>query len=260
MGTEPRRWCVYDHCCQFEPQTFNHVYCSSHKCKRRAENSRKRLTAPVEGGEELWKIQEQRKLGRLEVAKAKNEWLLNSSKIVFFDLETFDLAADFGLVMVGCVKERGGPTQTFSARGDAEERACLLGIRDAVEAADFTCTYYGTGFDLPYINTRLLINGERPIERIRHVDLYYTARFKLKLNRNRLDNVEDAFFGDVDAKLKTRIRPGIWRRALQGSADDLAYIADHCERDVELLEKVFEKLRGFVNLSATRWRSYGGSY
>ena len=258
-GTQPKRFCHFDRCHEFEPGSWNAIYCPDCRCKRRAENSLKRLSTLPHADEELWERQENAKLARADHSAQKNDYLLNTRRIVFFDIETFDLAADFGLVMVGCIKERGGETTTFVAHGDVDERECILGVRDTLEAADYVVTYYGTGFDLPYLNTRLIIHGERPLHQIRHVDLYYKVRHGLKLNRNRLDNVEDALFGD-EAKLKTRIKPGIWRRALQGNQDALDYIVHHCVADVELLEKAFNKMVGFINLSATRIRRYGGSY
>lgn len=262
MSTEPKIFCHFDRCHEFDRVTDNHVYCTACKCRRKNENSVKRLHDVIEGDEEKWALQENRKIARADIAAQKNEWILNNKKIVFFDLETFDLAADFGLIMVGCIKERGNPDiVTFSAHGDRDEKECIVAIRDELEKADYVSTYYGTGFDLPYLNTRLLLNGERPLHQIRHVDVYYTARFKLKLNRNRLQNLEEAFFGDEDGEeLKTRIKPGIWRRALQGSQADLDYIIHHCKNDVILLENVFDKLKGFINLGTTRLRRYGASY
>jgi uncharacterized protein YprB with RNaseH-like and TPR domain len=234
------------------------MYCNECRCKRKVElAARRALTAPALSDEEVWQREENRKLANADKAAQKNEWILNNKSFAFFDLETFDLAADFGLVMVGCVKDREGGTKGFVAHGDPDEREALVGIRDTLEEKDYVVTYYGTKFDLPYFNTRLILNGERPLHQIRHIDLYYTARFKLKLNRNRLQSLELALFGTSD---KTSIRPGVWRRALQGSQEDLDYILDHCVKDVEILERCFEQLKGFINLGATRIRRFGASY
>jgi len=257
MATTPKRWCAHDFCCEFDPGSHNARYCPEHRCKRKAENARKRLTAEDINPEEVWKLQEERKEGKAKLTQAKNEWLVNNSKIVMFDLETFDLAADFGLIMVGCIKERGGETHTFVAHGDADEPQCILNIRNAIEEADYVVTYYGTKFDIPYLNTRLIIHNEKPIDEIRHIDLYYTVRHRLRLNRNRLQNVEEAI---LNSPQKTRILPGIWRRALQGDEEALDYIVDHCIKDVAILEDAFDKLRGFINIGATRLRRYGATY
>lgn len=258
MSTQPKRFCAYDLCHEFEPGSHNARYCIPCSCKHKREAAVKRSQAQdPEAPEILWELQENRKRSRLAVAQAKNEWLLDNKRFVFFDIETFDLSADFGLLMVGCIKDRKGKIETFIAHGDQDERECAIGIRDELEKADFVVTYFGSRFDLPYLNSRLLVHNERPVNEIRHVDIYYTARNNLRLQRNRLANVEMALLGTGS---KTAILPGIWRRALQGDKEALDYIVDHCQKDVEVLEAVFERLRGFRNLSATRWRRYGGSY
>ncbi len=35
--------CAHDQCCDFEPMSWNQRYCPEHRCKRKAENDRKRL-------------------------------------------------------------------------------------------------------------------------------------------------------------------------------------------------------------------------
>ncbi len=209
---------------------------------------------------ELWRLQENRKLGRLEQAQTKNQWLLENSSFGFFDIESSNLNANIGLMLCACVKDYKGETHTFVANkvdGLIDDHQVVVDTRDYLESLDFVCTYYGTGFDIPFINTRLIIHNERPINRLRHVDLYYTARTHLKLHSNRLDVVAESLFGESE---KTRVVGPIWTRAMQGSEEDMAYIVEHCEKDVKVLEQVFETLRGFVNLSVKRWRRYGGSY
>jgi len=89
------------------------------------------------------------------------------------------------------------------------------------------------------------------------VDLYYVARHRLKLHSNRLAVVAETLFGESE---KTRVVGPIWTRAVAGDKEAMDYIVEHCIIDVDVLEQVFERLRGFVNLSATRWRKYGASY
>ena len=263
MSVQPLIWCYYDRCCQFQPEKHNHRYCTEHKCKRKAENARKRLTDPSvqEDIEEVWTLQENKRLAKVMEAQVKNEWILNKSRILFYDIEASNLDASIGLMICACVKERGGATQTFEAldgkKGIPSDREALLKLRDALEAADFICGYYSMRYDLVFINTRLLMHGERPIQQLRHIDLYYTARYKLKLHSNRLDVVAETLLGHSE---KTRVVGPIWTRALMGDREAVGYIIEHCEKDVKVLEDVFEKLKGFVNFAGLRWRSYGAAY
>jgi len=261
VSTEPRRWCIHDRCHEFVPGSHNAAYCPDCKCKRKQEAARKRLTEPITDDVALWELQENRKIGRIESSQAKNEWLLEKSTFAFFDLETSNLDASIGFIICGAVGDRHGEKEVFVAQKNEEglfddHESCVV-MRDRLESFDYVVTFYGTGFDIPYINTRLVMNNERPIDRLRHIDMYYVARHRLKLHSNRLQVVSETLFGDSN---KTRVIGPIWTKALMGDVESLNYITEHCLVDIDELRAVFEKLRGFVNLSAVRWRKYGGSY
>lgn len=260
MSTSPEIWCFYDRCCLFQPAQHNHRYCSEHKCKRKAENQKKRLLKEDPIWEQVWALQEKKKVHTKVIAQAKNEWLLRESNIAFFDIETTNLNASIGMILCGCVRVNGATityTATAGEDGLLTDKEACINMRDDLEAMSYVCTYYGSRFDLPFINSRLLIHGERPISKIRHIDLYFTARFKLKLHSNRLAVVLETLFGKSG---KTQIDFALWNRAHMGDKEALGYVEEHCIADVEELEKVFDKLRGFVNLSGTRWRVYGAGY
>ena len=262
MPIRPQVRCVYDGCCDFDPQSHNHTYCTEHKCKRRAENAKKRLDKPVTINDpETWELQDRRKLALADRARARNEWILKNRTFAMFDIETTNLDASIGMILCACVKTMGGETYTAVSRmpkgGFMDDHEVVVQIRDWLEAYDYVCTYYGTGFDIPYLNTRLMVHGERPINRIRHVDLYYTAKFQLKLHSNRLAVVAETLLGDSD---KTRVLGPVWTRAAQGDPKAMEYIVEHCQIDVEVLERVFNHMRGFINLSEKRIKLFGRSY
>ena len=264
MAREPMLWCYYDRCCQFQPGSHNSRYCQEHKCKRKLENSVKRVSGTPQEGvalEAYWKLQENKKISNLDTAQNKNKWLLEKSSFGFFDLETTNLDASIGMILCACLKTRGGDTITYVTGKDKDgmldDKQLCIELRDDLEKFDYVSGYYSTKFDVPYLNTRLIINGERPINQLRHIDVYYTARFKLKLHSNRLQVVAETLF---DKSQKTRVVGPIWTRAAQGSKKDMQYIISHCIADVAELEDIFNTLVGFVNLSAVRWRRYGASY
>lgn len=244
---------MFDRCCYFEPGVWNNIYCRRCRCKRLAENVVKRLT---KSEEELWQLQESRKEDRATAAQNKNEWLLQNKTFGFVDLECTSLQASIGEILCGCIKLLNGDIQTFVGDRRGDKKVCVQ-IRDALERLDYVCTFYGTGFDLPFLNTRLVAQGERPIDQLRHIDLYYVARNKLKLHSNRLQVVAETLFGKSE---KTRVIGPIWLQASRGDKAAMNYIVEHCQRDVSELESLFLQLRGFINIGATRIRRFGASY
>lgn len=251
--TEIKR-CEFDNCHDFEPGSAIARYCPQCHCARKEENRRRRLETPVNVYDaEAWEMEERRKLGRAERARAKNKWILANKSFCTFDIETTNLDANIGEILCAVVRPRGGRgTKIFQdIRNDAN---IVAQIRDELEKYDYTITFFGTRFDIPYLNTRLLLNGERPVRLMRQVDMYYTARWFLKLHSNRLAVVDESLFGKTR---KTRVIGQIWNRAARGDEEAMKYIVDHCEKDVKILEDVFEELVEFRALSNTPVRLLG---
>lgn len=175
---------------------------------------------------------------------------------IFWDTEMSNLDADFGQILCWVAKTETGKKTVF--RFDQQlahrrkfdptysDQEIAAQIRDYLDASvgDVWVTYNGKRFDVPYINTRLIIHGEKPLDKGMHHDPLYSARFRLKLSSNRLDTVAKTL--RVDAS-KTAIEPQYWVPALRGHKPSMDYVVDHCERDVEVLEQVFNKLRCFVD-------------
>ena len=184
---------------------------------------------------------------RHETVIESNEWILENCSFGFFDIETGNLNAPFSRIIGACILERGKST-VLQYQAGRTDKVMLSKLRNKLEEQDYVVTYYGTGFDIPYLNTRLIIHGLRPLAAIRHIDLYYTARHFLKLHSNRLATVGDTLLG---ASGKTQILPAVWEKALTRDKAALKYVMEHCVADVEDLERVFDKLVGFRNLGAT---------
>jgi uncharacterized protein YprB with RNaseH-like and TPR domain len=162
------------------------------------------------------------------------------------DIESSNLNASFGIILSYCIKELDGPI--ISRRLHTDE--IMTGIYDKVLVKDMVkdltsfdrvVTWYGTGFDIPFMRSRCLFwNVDFPVDKtIKHTDLYYTSKFKLKLHSNRLQAVCD-FLG-----IKSKGHPmhqRVWLKAMAGDEYALKYILTHNKEDVVSTEKVYNKL------------------
>lgn len=171
----------------------------------------------------------------------------------FLDIETTGLGADFGFVLAACIK----PAQSdkiITLRIDdykdykkdlCNDRPLILDIAKIVEDFDVIVHYNGDNFDLPFLDTRLAIHGEKKrVSLIHSIDLLPIVKKKMRLNSNRLDTVACAL---GLAEEKTKLLPQVWQRASHGNKQDLDYIVEHCERDVLVLEEAFRRLKGFID-------------
>lgn len=253
IGSQVR--CEYDGCCLFDAKSWNSRYCKEHKCKGRREVQEKRIRTLSEEvqDEELWNLQEQRKLAIARNRERKNSWILENRSFAFFDLETWNLEADFGEILCACIKPRGQPSKVFVQNGKEGDKKIVRDVISSLHQYDYIVTWYGTGFDLPYLSSRAAIVREGPVGYIRHLDLFYHAKFRLKLASNRLGAVAEALKGHTT---KTRVLGPVWTGAVRGDKKALEEVVEHCLEDVAELENIFERLAPSINLDAVPFRRY----
>lgn len=181
-----------------------------------------------------------------------NCWLRanpEEEKIGFWDLETTNLKADFGIILCYAIAD-GSSDKIYSRlitksdlRTCLDEKVVKQCIRD-MKRFDRLVGYYSSKFDGPFLRTRALaLSLDFPeYGQIVHNDLYYTVRNKLNLSSNRLDNACRTIFGSTE---KTRIDAVHWVKALMGNQTALDYIQDHNIKDVTELKKLYFRLQHF---------------
>jgi len=169
-------------------------------------------------------------------------------RIVAWDLETSSLNGDYGVILCSGFKVVGkGKPWVVSiadfpeyAKNPTNDKPLVRAIYDELVQADVILTWYGTYFDLPFINTRLLYHNLPTLPaNIPHIDGWKTAKWKLKLRNNRLNTVQD-FLNLPTAK--DAVRGPIWVKAIAGDENALRYIRTHCKKDVLVLEEAYLRL------------------
>lgn len=175
--------------------------------------------------------------------------MTNDSKILFFDIETTNLKADFGFLLCIGWKWLGTKTVyvpfiTHSANTfRAEEKKLLKEFLEAFEEADVVVSYYGKGFDVPYLQAKSLEYNLGPLPNPSHVDLYWTIKHNLAISRKSLQNA--AYYLGLSNE-KTPVEGRIWVDAMAGSKKAMRYIVSHCKSDVLILEELYLRVRGLV--------------
>lgn len=174
--------------------------------------------------------------------------------IAFVDLETTNLKANFGRILCGSVANNAGEVVTFRIDEEPWKRerrrddvALAASLRDYLEQFDILVGWNSKMFDVPYLNTRLLIGNERPLRMdIMHVDpMYKAGRGSLALHSRRLDAVAKTWRLPVQ---KTGLDPEIWNDAADGDKDAMDYVVEHCEADVLVLRMVFHILKPLIKI------------
>lgn len=173
-------------------------------------------------------------------------------RLLAWDLECSSLNADYGIILCVGFKYIGtGRVEVISIadfplfeRDPSNDRELCKAISKRLMESDGWVTWFGTYFDIPFINSRLLYHRLPTIPANHpHVDGWRTAKNRLKLRNNRLNTVQDFLGLSVE---KDAVKGPIWVRALTGDPRALRYVINHCRKDVLVLEEAYERLRPLI--------------
>jgi len=175
------------------------------------------------------------------------------NRIDCFDLETTDLKGTFGHVLVGCFLPLHGKDVVVFRLDDRkykpkkklhDDSKMVEAIRDYMEESFAWVGWYSKQFDVPFLNTRLVLQKKRPVNKRMHVDLiYYARKPNLALHSSRLDSVAKSFRFEEQ---KTILDPEIWRSAYELDKEAMDYVTAHCIQDVKILQQAWDVLSPFI--------------
>lgn len=168
--------------------------------------------------------------------------------IATFDLETTNLIADVGRLLCGSILSYPSMEMVtfriedycegkFSRDGDL-----ALAIRNYIEQHTMSCGWFSKGFDIAFLNTRLVQNGHRAMNRMLHIDpiWYFRGWRGLKPRSSKMAVVAE--FYDIERKQDVDV--SVWADAMAGDTEAMDILVDRCESDVritsELMMKAFE--------------------
>ena len=125
-------------------------------------------------------------------------------RLLFIDTETTGLSGGTGTVAfeigVGFIDERGMVIRQYVMRDYGEEGAMLSEIASLFERFDTVVTFNGKSFDLPLLESRMIMQRIRTkVTAYPHFDLLHACRrvYKLRLGRCNLSALEAAVLGQT---------------------------------------------------------------
>lgn len=159
--------------------------------------------------------------------------------IAVFDLETTDLKADFGRLLCGSVLSYPSmQMQTFRidencGKTVADDGPLAVAIRDEIERHHISAGYFSKGFDVSFLNTRLMVNGHRKMTPMLHIDpiWFYKGWRGLKFRSSSMKVVAKVL--GLEEK-KMDVPDTVWIDARHGDKGSLDILVDRCESDVRI--------------------------
>lgn len=111
-----------------------------------------------------------------------------------------------------------------------------------LDEADIVVAHNGNSFDIPKMKSRFILNDLPPTSPYKQIDTKVIAAKEFGFSSNKLDALA-RYFG-FQCKLDTDFK--LWAACMDGDVEALKYMETYNKYDVELLEKVYLKLRPYA--------------
>jgi predicted RNA-binding Zn-ribbon protein involved in translation (DUF1610 family) len=123
------------------------------------------------------------------------------------------------------------------------EHRMLQGIYGLLDEAEAVVTYNGDKFDLPWLRGEFARYGMKPFAPARSIDLLKTVKKNFRFPSNKLQYVSQRL--GIGKKLEHEGFP-LWVKCMAGEAAAWKTMEEYNIQDVLLLEKLLNRLQGYV--------------
>lgn len=127
------------------------------------------------------------------------------------------------------------------ARNEDDSRI-VKSLYDLLNEADIVVAHNGDSFDVPNMNTRFVVNDLPPTRPFQTIDTKLVAKKQFGFTHNSLNGLGKVF--GFDPKMDTDFE--LWKQCVDGNEDALKYMSTYNMGDVDLLEKIYLKLRPWI--------------
>lgn len=179
----------------------------------------------------------------------------DSRKLAFFDIEATGLKGDYNSILCISVRPVGLNPQSFAIEVPGRDKRVVEQAAKYLE--QFTCwvSYYGKGFDIPMINTRLLKWGLEPVKPKPHIDLYFTLRSHLNTARRsqahllewlRIKKSGTTTENEDEQIHKMTVSADEWNEVLADPKRVMKTMVARCESDTLGLEALYHRTKHLI--------------
>jgi DNA polymerase elongation subunit (family B) len=163
--------------------------------------------------------------------------------IAIVDMEATGLKGDYNSLLCITIKPWHGKPKTFTAKKPGDDRALVAAARDELEKYDVWVSYYGKGFAIPMLRTRLCRHGYRNIKKRHHLDLYWTLKSALLMARRSQAHLLEWL--DAPSK-KMTLTPEVWNEVIRNPARAMRTLKQRCESDCAGLEALYDRTKNLI--------------
>ena len=160
-----------------------------------------------------------------------------------YDIEATGLRGDYGSTLCVSIKPYGKEPYTMKIAQHGNDQKLVREVKEELEKYDCWLTYYGKGFDQPFLNTRLLKWGLPPIDKRLHIDLYYVLKYNTLMSRRSMAQ----YAGLLECHdQKMGVSPNAWSEMGFNMAKQMPTMVSRCESDCKVLEQVYDRTKHLI--------------
>lgn len=171
--------------------------------------------------------------------------------MAFYDIESDGLNGWGHEITCASITDNFGKTYSrtkfdFDQRNVLDDMELVIWLRDELEKYDILVGWYGTMFDLPFMNAKLIEYGQRPIRDMMYLDPCYKTRggrYGLKVGSSKLKNVAKWL---KTPNQKPEVEWETFKLAAIGDPVALAEVVDRCEADTKVMRDIFHHIKPMV--------------
>ena len=122
------------------------------------------------------------------------------------------------------------------------DASIMEGLFKLLNEADVVIAHNGLKFDIPRVNTRLILNNYAKPSPFRQIDTLMVARRQFGFSHNKLDSLLNQF----GIKGKTDTNMQLWIDCGKGDEDALEKMLKYNVNDVVILEDLYHEIKGWI--------------
>lgn len=162
-----------------------------------------------------------------------------------WEVNILDYAKEWQIISIGW-KWEGGKTQVVCMGDfpDKDDRRLVLKLYDLFQEADIIICHNGDSFDIKKAKTRFLFHGLPPTKQLITIDTKKIAKKYFSFNSNSLDDL------GKHLGLGRKVHHEgfeLWLKCMSGNKSAWRRMKKYNAGDVDLLEKIYQKLRPWVS-------------
>jgi uncharacterized protein YprB with RNaseH-like and TPR domain len=166
-----------------------------------------------------------------------------ANTIAFWDIEATGLRGDYNSILTVSIKPYQSKPTTFCITQPGHDQKVVREARDYLESFDCWVTYYGKGFDIKMLDTRLLKWGMMPTAKRPHIDMYYSLKSHI-LTARRSQGHLLSWLGTPEEKMT--VGADMWNEIIRNPQKAMKTMVARCESDCEGLQALYEKTKHLI--------------